>query len=125
MLGVKEADLKKIIEEQSKDDIDTTKQTILDYGLDEAEYEVGAKRAATTGITVKTKLMAGPEINQDSLKKELAGKKRADGESQLKSRPGITEARIDFKPFWVSKVPAKASKVTFVVEQADGKPITP
>ncbi len=125
MLGVKEVDLKKIIEEQSKDTVDTSKQAILNYGFDDATYEIGTKRRSTTDITIKTTLLAGPEVNQDQLKKEFAGKKRGDVESQLKSRPGITEARVDFKPFWVSKVPKNPSKITFIIEQADGKRITP
>ncbi len=124
MLGVKESDLKKIIEEQAKDEVDTAKQSILDYGLDEASYEIGAKRDSTTQVTVKTTLVAGPELNQESLKAELAGKKGGEAESLLKGRPGITEAKVDLSPFWVGKVPGKASKVTFNIEQADGKPIT-
>ena len=77
------------------------------------------------GVTVKSTLVAGPEIDQNALKKELAGKKRGDAESTLKSRPGITEARVDFSPFWVNKVPSKEAKVTFNIEQADGTRITP
>lgn len=123
MLGVKEADLKKLVEEQSKGKIDTSKQSILNYGFDDATFEVGAKRKTSTDIKLKTTLLAGPEINQPALKKELAGKKRGDAESQLKSRPGITEAKVEYSPFWVSKIPGKESKVTFVIEQADGTKI--
>ncbi len=124
MLGVKENDLKKIIENQAKGTVDTSKQSILNYGLDEATYELGAKRTNRTDVTVKTKLVAGPEIKQDELKKELAGKKGGQAESILKQRPGITEARIKFSPFWVSKIPGKESKVSFNIEQANGTPIT-
>lgn len=125
MLGVKEDDLKKIVEEQAKEEINEAKQAVIDYGFDDAKYEVGKKTGAVTAIGLQTTLVAGPEIKQDELKKELAGKKRNDAEETLKNREGITEAKVEFSPFWVSKVPGKASKVTFVIEQADGKEITP
>lgn len=125
MLGVKEEDLKKAVEEQSKDEVDTSKQTILSYGFDDAVFEIGRKSGSITNISIKTTLVAGPEIKQNELKKELAGKKSSAAEGTLKSRPGITEAKVEFSPFWVSKVPGKESKVKFVIEQADGKQITP
>lgn len=125
MLGVKEDDLKKIIEDQSKDEIDTSRQSIIDYGFEEATYQVGDRGETTTQLSVETTLIVGPEINQDELKGELAGKKRAEAEELLKDRPGVTEARIEFSPFWVNKVPGKDAKVNFVIEQADGTPIDP
>jgi len=125
MFGLKQDDLKKIIVDQAKDSIDTSKQTVLDYGLDEASYEVGKKTSTTTALTLKTTLVAGAEIDQGSLKKELAGKNSSDAQSYLKNRPGVTDATVTFKPFWVSKVPNKDSKVTLIVEQANGKQITP
>jgi hypothetical protein len=124
MLGVKEADLKLIVNDQVKDKVDTTKQSVLNYGFDEATFEVGAKKAATTQLKVKTTLVAGPDINQADLKNLLAGKKGTDAENLMKSRPGITDAKVALKPFWVKKIPSKESKVTFIIEQANGKPVT-
>lgn len=124
MLGIKQDDLKKIVEEKSKDKVDTSKQSILDYGFDDATYEVGKKNGSKTTLSVKTTLVAGPEIKQDDLKKDLAGKKQSEVESFLKNRPGITDVKVKFSPFWVSKVPGKEAKVNFVIEQADGTPIT-
>ena len=125
MLGVKEDDLKKLVEDQSKDNVDTSKQSILSYGFDDATYEVGKKLRSVTNISIKTTLVVGPELDQDELKKELKGKKDAEAEDWLKDRPGITEAKVETSPFWVSKVPGKAPKVTFVIEQSNGKQITP
>lgn len=125
MIGVKEDDLKKIVEEQAKGDIDTSKQKVLDYGFDEATFELGKKTANTTAITVKTNIVVGPEIDQVALKKELAGKKKGDAEELLKTRPGVTEVKVETSPFWSGKIPGKESRVTFIIEQADGKQITP
>lgn len=124
MLGIKEDDLKKIVQEKSKDKVDISKQSILSYGFDDASFEVGRNNRTTTALTVGTRLLVGPEIKQDELKKELAGKKKNEVESALKERPGITDVKVEFGPFWVSKVPSKDSKVKFVIEQADGTEIT-
>lgn len=124
MLGVKEDDLKRLVEENNKDDIDLSKQSILDYGFDDATYEVGKKTPSTADIKIKTTLVAGPELDQSNLKKDLAGKKGGEGEDLLKIRPGITDAKIELSPFWVTKVPGKESKVNFVIQEADGTPIT-
>lgn len=125
MTGVKEDDLKKIVEEQAKGDIDTSKQKVLDYGFDEATFELGRKTANTTAVTVKTTIVVGPEIDQTALKQELAGKKKSDAEELLKSRPGVTEVKVETSPFWSGKIPGKESRVIFIIEQADGKQITP
>ncbi len=125
MLGVKEDDLKKLVEDQAKDKVDTSKQAILNYGFGDATFEIGAKGKTTTAVKLKTTLLAGPEINQADLKKELAGKKGGNVEALLKGRPGVTDATVKFSPFWVTKVPGNPSKVNFIIEQADGKQITP
>lgn len=124
MLGLKEEDIQNIIKEQIKDEVDISKQSILDYGLDEASYELSPGTNNSTNIALRTSLLVGPELDQGAIKEELAGKKRGEGESMLKQRPGVTEARIETSPFWVSKVPGNESKVTINVEQADGTPIT-
>lgn len=124
MIGLKETDLKKIIVAQSKDKIDTSKQSILNYGLDEADFEIGKTTGTITPVAVKTNLLAGPEIDQDAIKSGIAGQSKDEAIAALKERPGITDAQVSFKPFWVRSVPKKASKVTLVIEQANGEKIS-
>lgn len=126
MLGVKESDLKKAVALQAdkEDDIDTSKQSILDDGLDNARYVIGAKRGQATDITVSTKVVAGPEIDKPAIAKEIGGKKRGEAEGILKDRPGIREVRVETSPFWNSSVPKKENKVRFIIEEADGSVIT-
>lgn len=125
MLGVKEDDLKELVKDQAKDSIDTSKQSILDYGFDDATFEITSNGGNVASVNLSTTLVAGPDLNQTEIKKELAGKKTNEAEDLLKTRPGITDAKVEFSPFWVSKVPSKESKVTFIIEQADGKQINP
>jgi hypothetical protein len=123
MLGVKEDDLKNLIKEKAKDSVDTAKQSILDYGFDDATFAISGNRGNVASVNLTTNLVVGPELNQPELKKELAGKKTSEAEELLKSRPGITDAKVELGPFWVSKVPGKESKVIFIIEQADGTQI--
>lgn len=122
MMGVREDDLKKLLEEKNKDEIDLSKQSILDYGLNDASYEVANKTPNSADIKINTTLVAGPELDQAALKKDLAGKKSGEGEDLLKTRPGITDAKVELSPFWVQKIPSKESKVKFIIEKADGTP---
>lgn len=123
MVGVKEDDLEKLIESQVKDQVDTSKQSILSYGLGEAIYKVNGSKGSVTTINLQTNVSVGPDINQEELKKEIAGKKPGEAEAILSSRPGIIEARVKVTPGWASKVPKKTSKIKFVIENADGKTI--
>lgn len=124
MLGVKEDDLKKLIKKKASGEVDTEKQSILSYGLNGAAFQIGAKRAAKTNINLQTKIVAGPDIDEDGIKQEVGGKKKGEAEQILSGQPGIKEARVETKPFWNSKVPKKASKVTITIEEADGSEIT-
>ncbi len=126
MLGLDKSDLEKTVQLQAdkEDSIDTSKQAILDNGLGNAVYVIGAKRGTETDVTVQTKVVAGPEIDEQKISEEIAGKKRGEAEQVLKSRPGISEARVDTSPFWNYSVPKKHTKIKYVIEEADGSVIT-
>jgi hypothetical protein len=126
MLGLKKDELKKLIEKEAdrEENIDTSKQKILSDGLKTAVFQIGSKKATKTNINLQTKVVAGPEIDQEAIKKEIMGKKRGEAEQILKARPGIKEARIETSPFWSYSIPKKASKITFTIEEADGSKIT-
>ncbi len=124
MVGVKEDDLSKVVDEQVKGQIDTSKQSILNRGLSSAVYKVnGETKNDNVTINLQTTVAVGPEIDQDQLRQEIAGKKAGEAEAILSGRPGIMEARVKVSPGWSSKVPSKAGKVKFIIENADGKQI--
>lgn len=126
MLGLKEEDLRKIVKKQAdkEESIDTEKQVILSDGLGNATFQVGAKQASKVNINIQTKVVAGPEIDQEAIKKEIFGKKRGEAEQILSARPGIKQVRVETKPFWNYSIPKKSSKINLVIEEADGQKIT-
>lgn len=119
MVGIKRDDLKKLIEESLKDEIDTNRQKIQEDGLDTAKFVI--TKTADNGdrtVTVETSVTVGPDIDTEKLKNDIAGKKSGETENLIKELPGVKEARVDYSPFWVMKTPKKVSKITIEFKSA-------
>jgi hypothetical protein len=112
MFGVKESDLKTLVDNDVKDKIDSSKQTILNEGLDKATYRVNSIDGKTAQIALGTTATAGPDLKTDTIKTEVAGKKSGDIKSLLKQDPGVTKVDVHFSPFWVTHAPGKSDKIT-------------
>ncbi len=120
MQGVNRENITKLIQASIKDKIDPEKQTILDDGLGAAIFQINERKPnADVTYGLQTLVVAGPQINEGSLKKEIAGKKRSEAESIIRGRPGVKEVTIDLSPFWVAKTPSKPDKVTVTIESAE------
>jgi hypothetical protein len=113
MLGVKRDDLKKMVSNSLKDDIDTDRQQVQDDGLEQATYTVKSVAAnGDTVIEVATKAEVGPDIDTEALKNDIMGKKSGETENIVKALPGVKAVEVNYSPFWVSRTPKKASKIT-------------
>jgi hypothetical protein len=115
MFGAKEKDLDKLVDGAVKNQVDTSKQTILSEGLDTAVF--GVNTSSTTGaqLTLQTTAVVGPDLNVAAIKQSAFGKKPADVKSQLQGNPDVTDVNVKLSPFWVSSVPKKASKVKVTI----------
>lgn len=125
ILGVKKDDLKKLVEKEVKSEESNKQRQLLDDGIAKGTFKIGGSGGSqeTVPLSFQTTVVVGPDINQDDLRQELAGKKKGAAEDLLKSRPGIIEPTVKLSPFWVTSVPGKASKVTFEIQQSDGSAI--
>lgn len=113
MAGVKEDDLKTIIKLDTEEKIDKDTQVIQDDGLDDAQISV---RQAGGGegqipLVIQTKVTAGPNLDEDALKSEIAGRNADDIKELLEGRPGINKVDVSFSPFWVSSAPKSTGKI--------------
>jgi hypothetical protein len=115
MFGVHETDLKDLIDESIKDQIDTKKQSILSYGLDSAVFNVNSQTAADAQVSMSTNVVAGPELNTEDIRALAAGKKPGDVKRELAGNPDVEDVQVKLSPFWVSKVPKKTSKITVII----------
>lgn len=118
MLGVSDKDLKQIIKTNVDSQIDTSKQTILDYGLSGASFAIqGAATATSAQVTMQATSVAGSDLNVNSIKQQVAGKKSADAEALIKAYPGVTSVNVTYGPFWVNSVPKQTSKITVQIQK--------
>jgi hypothetical protein len=115
MLGVQQTDLKSLIDENVKKQIDSSKLSILDEGLRAATFTASATTANNSQLTLQTIAVAGPQLSIDSIKSMAAGKKSGDIIAQLRSNPDVTNVTIKLSPFFVGSVPKKTSRITVTI----------
>jgi len=118
MLGVKEDDLNKLVENDAKNKIDTQKQAISDYGLAVATFTITTKKSNDQQtLSLQTVATLGAQIDAEALKKQIVGKKRGNVMQIIQSQPSVQDVNISYSPFWVYKTPTKASKINIIVEK--------
>lgn len=119
MAGVQREDLEGLIRNSLGDSFDSDKQEIQDYGLDSARITVrGTSPGGGLTIAIDTTVTIGPNINEEQLYAQIAGKKHGEAENIIRSLPDVKDVDIDLSPFWVNKIP-KDSRVKFVIEKAN------
>lgn len=119
-LGVKQDDLKQLVETDVKKHIDNNKQTILDNGLSKAVVRLVSRPSASkANIQVQSIATAGAQLDAEGIKKEIAGKKKGATVSLIQSRPGIKDVDITYSPFWVFSTPKKTSHIQITFEQTN------
>lgn len=121
MFGVDEGDLTTLIENSIKDQIDTTKQSILDNGLSKANFNVENLNPNGGQITLATTATVGPELDINQIKEMAAGKKPGAIKSELANNPDVNSVDVKLSPFWVSSVPKKTSKIKVEIAKPDTK----
>ncbi|MEK7059744.1 MAG: hypothetical protein AAB971_03240 [Patescibacteria group bacterium] len=112
MFGVKQDDLKTLVENDIKTQIDTDKQSILDNGLAKAVFNVDSISATGGQLTMSTSATAGPDLDVNTIREQAAGKKAGAIKAQLSSNPDVKSVDVKLSPFWVSNVPKKTSRIT-------------
>lgn len=117
MLGVNEANLNTVVDAQIKTQIDTSKQAIQNNGVTTATYTVNGKD--NPQVSVQTTATIGPNLDTEAIKKEIAGKKKAETMEIIQNRPSIKSVTVSYSPFWVSKTPSDPKKVTITFDKAN------
>ena len=113
--GVHKDDLRTLLKNNIKTQIDTDKQSILDDGLDADVFTVDNMTATDAKMTMTGKATAGPDIDANSIKAQAAGKKPGPLRDQLQNTPDVTSVDIKLSPFWVSTVPKKTERIKVVI----------
>ena len=122
MFGVHQDDLKTLIANSIKDQIDTSKQSILDDGLSNAVFNVNNISATDGQLTMSTTATAGPALDINTIKQQAAGQHAAAIKSQLGNNPDVTSVDVKLSPFWISSAPKKTSRITVNIAKPTGSP---
>lgn len=117
MFGVTQDELEQIIEKSVADKIDTKKQSISNFGLDEAVFSIQGVNADGATVAMQTTVVAGPELDKEAIKKQVAGKKAGDAKEIISANPGVTDVNVEYSPFWVGSIPKRIDKITVVVQE--------
>ncbi len=117
MFGAKKQDLHQLVSDNVNKKIDTSKQVLLDDGLDSATFTLQSQTGNNAVVALQDTAIAGPDLKVDALRTQVAGKKASDAQSIIKSNPGVTDVDVSYSPFWVSAIPKNTSKITIVIEK--------
>jgi hypothetical protein len=115
MLGVQQNDIKSLVDENIKKQIDTSKQSILDEGLRGATFTANNANGTSAQLTVQTVAVAGPDLKVATIKTAAVGKKAGEVKTELSSNPGVTNVVVKLSPFFVTSVPKKLDRITVTI----------
>lgn len=118
MFGVHQSDLQTLINSAVNSQIDTSKQSIQDDGVNQASFTVLGQSGGTAQVTMQATATVGPKLDIPGLKKQIAGKKSGDVKSIIGNNPGVKSVTVNFSPFWVSSTPKSTSKITIKFQKA-------
>lgn len=118
VLGVRQDDIKQLIEDEVKKRIDINKQQIQDNGLSKAVLQLSDNVSPTLAkFELKAIAVAGAQLDAEGIKKEIAGKKKGATKTLIGERPGIREVEVDYSPWWVHSTPKKLNRINIKFEQ--------
>lgn len=121
MLGVKHSDLQAVVSNAAKGQIDLSKQPIQDYGFDQLTFTVlDGSSPNKVKVSMQTNATAGSKLDSDSLKQQVAGKKKGDVQQIIGDQPGVKDVTVQLSPFYVSKIPTNPKRITIVFIQSNG-----
>ena len=119
LVGAKQADIEELIKHSVADKIDTQKQKVLKTGLDTAVFKLQNQQdnSAKVQMSLSTTVLAGPKLDDQNIKSQVAGKKSNETKTVIQSYPGVTDVKVEYSPFWVSSNPKNSKKITISYEK--------
>ncbi|HEU4966887.1 MAG TPA: hypothetical protein VFT53_05425 [Candidatus Saccharimonadales bacterium] len=118
MYGAKQTDLDTLIKANVAGQIDMQNQAIVKDGLASATISVTGTANNAAQISLQTTATVGPDINVDTIKKQVVGKRAGDVKSMINAISGVTNVDVQLSPFWVGSVPSHTSKITITINGA-------
>lgn len=119
LVGIARTDLRGIYDTFIKAQLAGEKsQKIYESGDESTSFTEFTKTEAGYSIRAQASGQVGPNIDDKALAKQLVGKRAGEIQQQIESIQGVEDVEVKFSPFWVTKAPSNADKITikFVVK---------
>ncbi len=115
---VKKSHLEEAVKKQALSQVNTKKQKLETDDVLNGASIVDQNGATPNDVTINVDqtLSAIPILDTELIKKQVGGLKSAGIKDQLSKLSGVKTVEVQMRPFYVSKVPKKTSKVTIVVK---------
>lgn len=121
MIGVSEDAVGQILNKEIEKIMADRQQNIRDNGQSKVEFTVIDKpNENDIRLGVKAVASVGPDMDEEILKAQVAGKKRGDIEKELESIEGVRSVSVEYSPFWISTTPKSAKKVNIIFNEGNG-----
>lgn len=121
LVGVKSSDLSQIYSAFVKTEIANKKnQKIYEVGEKTTKFSEFTKNDSGYTLRAVATAQVGPNVDQDKLKKDIAGMREGDVREKVNSIDGIEDVDVKFSPFWVKTVPSDTRKVHITFSMVNG-----
>lgn len=112
MLGVNTDGLEQLIETEASKQIEGN-QSVIDSGVKTAIFSIEeTKNNGLVVLNVQTDTQVGIKQDVDYIAKSIVGKKSGQAAAIIKDQPGVSDAKVKYSPFWVTKAPKNVKHIT-------------
>jgi hypothetical protein len=88
-----------------------TDQRIYDDGVSKVTLTGYDKSGTMPTVNVATTGQIGPNIDENAVKEQVKGKKFGEVQALLEQIQGVSNVKVDYSYFWVTKVPNDINKI--------------
>lgn len=121
MLGIQSSDMGRLLDQKIAEALkDKEDKNVRSNGLDKAVLRVTNKKSADEQVlSLQTIAILGPTFDEQSIKEQVAGKKRGDIEKMLENRDGVRSVNVEYSPVWITTTPKSAEKIILVINEVE------
>ena len=114
LVGVSRSNLRAIYDAKTKSQISKeNSQRIYESGDDKTSFsEFNAVAGGGYSVRAQATAQVGPNIDDKVLSAQLVGKRSGEIQQQIEAIQGVENVDVRFSPFWVTKAPSKAEKIS-------------
>lgn len=113
MMAIDKVDLSKYLNESIQAEIEgKDAQKIYKDGVDDVKFAQFSEVDGASKVRITANGTVGPTVDEDNVKEQSMGKTYGEIQSSLERIEGVDDVDIKFSPFWVSKVPNDANRIT-------------